>query len=89
MSVRSSVPVNGYAIFSGTSMALAARGGHGGADVVGGAGARRATSPRPGGCSTTRAIDTSSLACGGTADDNNVWGEGRLDAFAAVERARR
>ena len=30
------------------------------------------------------AIDTSDLTCGGTADDNNVFGEGRLDALAAV-----
>jgi hypothetical protein len=33
------------------------------------------------------AVDVSDLSCGGTADDNNVWGEGRLDAFAAVEAA--
>jgi subtilisin family serine protease len=30
------------------------------------------------------AIDTSDLACGGDPDDNNVYGRGRLDAFAAV-----
>ena len=35
------------------------------------------------------AIDTSDLTCGGTATDNNVWGEGRLDAFAAVDQAPR
>jgi Carboxypeptidase regulatory-like domain len=35
------------------------------------------------------AVDTEDLQCGGTADDNNVWGEGRLDAFAAVEAAPR
>ncbi|MHC4924749.1 MAG: S8 family serine peptidase [Planctomycetota bacterium] len=29
------------------------------------------------------AIDVSDLTCGGTPDDNNAWGEGRLDAFAA------
>ena len=33
------------------------------------------------------AIDVSSLACGGTADDNNVFGEGRLDALALVTAA--
>jgi subtilisin family serine protease len=32
------------------------------------------------------AIDTSGT-CGGTPDDNNAWGEGRLDAYAAVEAA--
>ena len=30
------------------------------------------------------AVDTASSQCGGTTDDNNVWGEGKLDAFAAV-----
>lgn len=30
------------------------------------------------------ALDRSNLTCGGTADDNNVYGEGRLDALAAV-----
>ena len=30
------------------------------------------------------AIDTSDLTCGGEPWDNNVWGEGRLDAFEAV-----
>jgi subtilisin family serine protease len=35
------------------------------------------------------AIDVSDLTCGGTAADNNVWGEGRLDAFAAVDQSPR
>ena len=35
------------------------------------------------------AIDTSVLTCGGTAANNNVWGEGRLDAFAAVDQSPR
>jgi len=35
------------------------------------------------------AIDTSDLTCGGTAANNNVWGEGRLNAFAAVDQAPR
>ncbi|HEY7162532.1 MAG TPA: S8 family serine peptidase, partial [Acidobacteriota bacterium] len=30
------------------------------------------------------AIDVNDTSCGGTAADNNVWGEGRLDALAAV-----
>ena len=30
------------------------------------------------------AIDVSDTSCGGTASDNNVWGEGRLNALAAV-----
>jgi subtilisin family serine protease/N-acetylneuraminic acid mutarotase len=35
------------------------------------------------------AIDTPDLTCGGTADDNNMYGEGRLDALAAVEQSPR
>jgi len=35
------------------------------------------------------AIDVSDLTCGGTAGDNNVWGEGRLDAYAAVNASPR
>ncbi len=35
------------------------------------------------------ALDTEELSCGGTADDNNVFGEGRLDAFAAVDASPR
>jgi subtilisin family serine protease len=31
------------------------------------------------------AIDTSNQSCGGSPGNNNVWGEGRLDAFAAVD----
>jgi subtilisin family serine protease len=34
------------------------------------------------------ATNTSVLTCGGTADDNNVFGEGRLNAFAAVGTAK-
>jgi len=33
------------------------------------------------------AIDVNDTSCGGTADDNNVWGEGRLDAYASVSAA--
>ena len=35
------------------------------------------------------AIDVSDLTCGGTAANNNVWGEGRLDAYAAVDASPR
>jgi subtilisin family serine protease len=35
----------------------------------------------------TTARDTSNLQCGGTAANNNVFGEGRLDALAAVQLA--
>ena len=33
------------------------------------------------------AVDADSTACGGTADDNNVFGEGRLDALALLNAA--
>lgn len=33
------------------------------------------------------ARDRSDLTCGGTEDDNNVWGEGQLDALALVQAA--
>ncbi|MGW1886145.1 S8 family serine peptidase [Streptomyces sp. NPDC001970] len=35
------------------------------------------------------AIDADNTTCGGTAEDNNVFGEGRLDAYAAVNAAPR
>ncbi|GII92159.1 carboxypeptidase regulatory-like domain-containing protein [Sinosporangium siamense] len=35
------------------------------------------------------AIDVNDTSCGGTAEKNNVWGEGRLDAYAAVRDAPR
>ena len=31
------------------------------------------------------AIDTEDLTCGGIPGNNNIWGEGRLDALAAYE----
>jgi hypothetical protein len=86
VSVRSSVPTNGYANFSGTSMASphaagvlalvwsAAPGLRG--DIAGTRGVLDGT-----------ARDTSNLQCGGTAANNNVFGEGRIDALAAVTLA--
>ncbi|MGH2557324.1 MAG: S8 family serine peptidase, partial [Actinomycetota bacterium] len=89
VNVRSSVPSNGYASFSGTSMA---------APHVAGAVALMWSSKGAPAFSRdiagTRAaldhtaIDVSDLTCDGTPGDNNVWGEGRLDAFAAVTAAR-
>ncbi len=88
VAVRSSVPGGGYSAFSGTSMASP----HTAAAVA------LVWSVAPsliGDIDGTRAlldstaVDTESLACGGTAENNNVFGQGTLDAFAAVDEAPR
>jgi hypothetical protein len=33
------------------------------------------------------AINVSNVSCGGTPTNNNVWGNGRIDAFAATSAA--
>jgi subtilisin family serine protease len=86
--IRSSIPNNSYTLASGTSMA---------APHVAGAVALlwSASSALMGDINATRAlldqsaIDTNDTSCGGTAAKNNVWGEGRLDVYAAVTRAAR
>jgi subtilisin family serine protease/N-acetylneuraminic acid mutarotase len=88
VNVRSSVPGGGYASFNGTSMAAP----HTSATV---ALIWSASLELRGDVAATRelldqtAIDTPNDQCGGTAADNNVWGEGRLDALAAVDQAPR
>lgn len=86
--VRSSVPGNGYAAFTGTSMASP--------HVAGSIALLWASAPLlVGDLEATKdlldgtAVDNPDDQCGGTDDDNNVFGEGRLDALALVEAAPR
>ena len=85
--VRSSIP-GGFGVFSGTSMAAP----HTSAIV---ALIWSASPALHGNIAETRrlldttAIDVDSTTCGGTAADNNVFGEGRIDAYAAVSAAPR
>lgn len=87
VSVRTSVPNNGYASFSGTSMATAHVTGTV-ALIWAGAPTYRRDIGGTRGIVDQTAIDVSDLSCGGSAGNNNVWGEGRLDAFAAVTKAK-
>lgn len=84
--VRSSVPGHDYAAFTGTSMAAPHLAGT----------VALAWSAAPsliGDIDGTRQLlddtgrDTADSQCGGSTDDNNVYGEGRLDAFALVDAA--
>ena len=88
VNIRSSWNDGAYSTISGTSMATPHLAGtialiwSAAPSLIGNIAATRALLDRT-------AIDTSDLTCGGTAANNNVWGEGRLDAFAAVDQAPR
>ena len=88
VNVRSSVNGGGYSAFNGTSMASP--------HTAGTVALMWSAAPTlVGDLTQTAALlnqtaaDTSDLTCGGTASNNNVWGEGKLDAFAAVEQSPR
>ncbi|MFE9689556.1 S8 family serine peptidase [Micromonospora sp. NPDC005806] len=86
VNVRSSVPGSSYASFNGTSMASPHLAGavallwSAAPALVGDVNATRALLDNT-------AVDKEDLQCGGTADDNNVYGEGRLDALALLNAA--
>ena len=86
VNVRSSVPGNSYASFNGTSMASP----HVAATVAlmwSAAPSLRGNIAQTEAILDQSAVDTSDPSCGGTAADNNVWGEGRLDALAALQNS--
>ena len=86
VNVRSSLPGSSYGPNSGTSMAAP--------HVAGAIALLWSAAPTlVGDIDATAAllddtaVDTEDLQCGGSADDNNVYGEGRLDALALVQAA--
>ncbi|WP_460664915.1 S8 family serine peptidase [Kribbella swartbergensis] len=86
VNVRSSVPGSSYASFNGTSMATP--------HLAGAVALLWAASPvLKGDVDATRAllngtaIDKADSQCGGTAENNNVYGQGRLDALALLNAA--
>ncbi|MEU4619380.1 S8 family serine peptidase [Actinoplanes sp. NPDC023801] len=84
--IRSSVPGGDFAANSGTSMASP----HTAATVAliwSAAPALRRDIAATREILDETAIDTNDTSCGGTAGDNNVFGQGRLDAYAAVRLA--
>ncbi|MFC4116127.1 S8 family serine peptidase [Nonomuraea zeae] len=86
VNVRSSTPGNTYSSYTGTSMASPHVAGTVALIWSGSPGLQgKVEATRP--LLDSTAIDVSDTSCGGTAADNNIWGEGRLDTYAAVQAA--
>ncbi|WP_231629577.1 S8 family serine peptidase, partial [Streptomyces clavuligerus] len=86
--IRSSIRSGGYGSMSGTSMASP----HTAAAVAlvwAAAPALQGDVAQTEALLDQTAVDVDSTTCGGTAADNNVFGEGRLDVLAAVQAAPR
>jgi len=86
VNVRSSLPGNAYGAYNGTSMAAP--------HLAGAIALLWSAAPSlVGDVDATwdlldgTAVDSDSTGCGGTPDDNNVFGEGRLDALALLQAA--
>src|SRR5712691_4593620 len=87
VNIRSSIPPNSYAIFSGASMAAPQLGGTVALIWSHVPSIRRDISGTRAVLDST-AINVLNTSCGGDAENNNVYGQGRLDAFAAVKAAQ-
>jgi subtilisin family serine protease len=87
VNIRSSLPTDTYGVYSGTSMASPHVAGTV-ALVIGENPALRGDVPAIRSILDATATDVDNRACGGSAGDNNVYGEGRLNAFAAVGAAK-